>query len=125
VFLAPSSSPSFSFFFSALRSRADERLKLLGAALAGHLAQREAEAAGSKPGATRAASSNVLFKELCGSLSSELDDAFLRAMFAYIANGDWQDVLDEVGLPLKDRLAVAIRFLPDDEVRVSLHCATF
>jgi hypothetical protein len=78
---------------------------LLGAALAGHLAQREAEAAGT-----------VLFKELCGSLSSELDDPFLRAMFAYIANGDWQDVLDEVGLPLKDRLAVAIRFLPDDEV---------
>ena len=41
----------------------------------------------------------------------------MRAIFAYLASGDWTDVLEEDALPLKDRIGVALRFLPDDEVR--------
>lgn len=37
-------------------------------------------------------------------------------MFAFLASGDWRDVVDESGLPLKDRVAVALRFLSDHEV---------
>ena len=40
----------------------------------------------------------------------------MRAIFAYLASGDWTDVLEEDALPLKDRIGVALRFLPDDEV---------
>lgn len=38
-------------------------------------------------------------------------------MFAFLATGDWREVLDESGLPVSDRVAIAIRFLSDSEVR--------
>ena len=60
--------------------------------------------------------SNTFFSELCDSLSGDLSDPFLRAIFAYLASNSWSDVLDEEALPLRDRLAIALRFLPDDEV---------
>ena len=41
----------------------------------------------------------------------------MRAIFAYLASGDWSDVLDEHDLPLKDKVGIALRFLSDDEVR--------
>lgn len=50
-------------------------------------------------------------------MSTDLDDPFLRAIFAYLASGEWSDVLDEEALPLRDRVGVALRFLPDDEVK--------
>ena len=34
-------------------------------------------------------------------MASELDDPYLRAIFAFIADNDWWDVLDEHSLPLK------------------------
>lgn len=37
-------------------------------------------------------------------------------MFAYLASGDWRELVDETGLPLRDRVAVALRFLTDNEV---------
>lgn len=59
----------------------------------------------------------LLWQGMCRSLSSELQDPYLRAMFALIAsNGDWRIVLQERGLSMKDRIGVALRFLPDDEV---------
>lgn len=33
----------------------------------------------------------------------------LTAMFAFLASGDWRELVDETGLPLKDRVAVALR----------------
>jgi WD repeat-containing protein mio len=30
-------------------------------------------------------------------------------MFAFLASGDWRELVDETGLPLKDRVAVALR----------------
>lgn len=57
-----------------------------------------------------------MFRELCQSLSTNIGRPIYRAMFAYIANDDWADVVAEEGLPLKDRVAVALRFLDDDQV---------
>lgn len=41
----------------------------------------------------------------------------VAAMFAYLASGDWRELLDESGLALRDRCAIALRFLADSEVR--------
>lgn len=81
----------------------DERLKLLAPILATYLSQRDSGSSSS-------------FNELCAGLSTSLDDPFMRAIFAYLATGDWKDVLEEDALPLKDRIGVALRFLPDEEV---------
>lgn len=83
---------------------ADERLKLLAPILATYLSQRDGGGSSSS------------FNELCSGLSTSLDDPFMRAIFAYLATGDWKDVLEEDALPLKDRIGVALRFLPDEEV---------
>lgn len=32
-------------------------------------------------------------------------------MFAFLASGDWRELVDEVGLPLRDRVAVALRYV--------------
>ncbi|KAG5519373.1 hypothetical protein PMAC_001999 [Pneumocystis sp. 'macacae'] len=58
---------------------------------------------------------NTMWKEMCRKMSTELDDPYLRAIFAYVSNGDWRDVLDEQGLPLKERIGVGLRFLNDDD----------
>jgi len=45
-----------------------------------------------------------------------LEDAYLRAIFAYLSSSTWQDVLEEEAMALVDRLSVALRFLKDDEL---------
>lgn len=45
-----------------------------------------------------------------------MEDAYLRAIFAYLSSSSWQDVLEEEAMALVDRLSVALRFLSDDEV---------
>lgn len=42
------------------------------------------------------------------------------AMFSFLSNGEWRDVIDEVGLPLSDRVAVALRTLSDNTLRTVL-----
>ncbi|KAJ3180188.1 hypothetical protein HDU85_004191 [Gaertneriomyces sp. JEL0708] len=87
-----------------LNASKDERLKLVATAFAAYF---------SAP----ATSSAKLWQDMCRSLSAELRDPYLRAMFALIAsNGDWQVVLQERGLSIKDRIGVALRFLNDDEL---------
>ncbi|GAA94126.1 uncharacterized protein L969DRAFT_93509 [Mixia osmundae IAM 14324] len=97
-----------------LQRSKDPQIKLIAPALAGFLAQKD----------TLSSSKNAIFRDLCTSISGELDNPFSRAMMAYIANGDWSDILDEQGLPLRDRIAVALRFLSDDElVKMLQHLA--
>ena len=87
-----------------------ERMKLMSTAVAGYLAHLSSNAGGAGGGG-----SNV-WKDLCRSMSIELGDPYLRAIFAYVSNGDWIDVLDDVGLPIKERLGIAIRFLKDEDL---------
>ncbi len=81
----------------------NERLKLMSAAVAGYLAYKDS------PG-------NSPWKERCRAMANDLDDPYLRAVFAFIADNDWWDVLDESSLPLRERLGIALRFLPDKDV---------
>ena len=58
------------------------------------------------------------WKESCRMLSNELENPYIRAIFALIStSGDWYSVLAEKGLSLKDRVGIALRFLSDEEVR--------
>ncbi|VEU22501.1 DEKNAAC103369 [Brettanomyces naardenensis] len=63
---------------------------------------------------------NSAWKDQCRQLASELEDPYLRVIFAYIADGNWWDVLDESALPLRERLGVALRFLKDSELDLYL-----
>lgn len=79
-------------------------LRIMAAALAGYL------------GSERDSSQHNLWREQCKRLSTELDSPYIRALFAFVSNGDWRDVLDEQGLSLRERLAVAISYLRDEDL---------
>lgn len=56
------------------------------------------------------------WKAQCKTHSQAQSNPYIRAIFSYIASGDWRDVLEEKSLSLADRVGVALRFLSDDEV---------
>lgn len=91
-----------------LASSKKERLRLISTAVAGYLAYKSSNI-------------NSPWKDQCRKMASELDDPYLRAIFAFIADNDWWDVLDEHSLPLKERLGVALRFLSDKDLTVYLN----
>ncbi|RIA86881.1 hypothetical protein C1645_778580 [Glomus cerebriforme] len=92
----------------------DERLKLVSAALAGYAINNH----------DTASQANSLWNKMCRNLSHEMRDPYLRAMFSYIASGDWLDVLQEKELSLQDRIGIALRFLDDEELNDFLHITT-
>ncbi len=58
------------------------------------------------------------WKEICESLCNDMADRpYLKAIFAYIASNDWYRVLEEPGLPLRERMAIALRILDDEQVQ--------
>ncbi|KAF9979599.1 hypothetical protein BGZ65_006300, partial [Modicella reniformis] len=59
--------------------------------------------------------SNSTWRAQCRIHSHAQSNPYIRAIFSYIASGDWRDVLDEKSLSLADRVGVALRFLNDDE----------
>lgn len=85
-----------------------ERLRIMSTAVAGYLAYKNANF-------------NSPWKDQCRKMASELDDPYLRAIFAFIADNDWWDVLDEHSLPLRERLGIALRFLSDKDLTVYLN----
>ena len=52
----------------------------------------------------------------CERLVVKLEDPHQRIMLSYIVFNDWNDVLEEDALPLRERLAIALRFLDDKEL---------
>ena len=61
---------------------------------------------------------NPTWRQLCESLSQDMSDRpYLRAIFAYISSNDWYRVLNEPRLSLKERVAVALRVLDDEQVK--------
>ncbi|BGO95319.1 hypothetical protein JCM10020v2_007033 [Rhodotorula toruloides] len=88
-----------------LRLCKDENLRMLAPIVAAYLAQKDS---------LRGSESN--YASLCRSLSSDVETPWVRAMFAYLATSDWRELVDETGLALRDRVAVALRFLSDSEL---------
>lgn len=91
-----------------LSSSKSGRLKLIATAISGYLVQQKT-------------THNTLWKDQCRSMASELDDPYLRAIFAFIADNDWWDVLDESSLPLRERVGVALRCLSDKDLTIYLN----
>ncbi|OUM59450.1 hypothetical protein PIROE2DRAFT_21237 [Piromyces sp. E2] len=66
--------------------------------------------------------SNNVWKELCKSLSFDLVNPYLRSIFRLLSNptgnekDSWNIILNEPGLSLSDRVAIALRFLNDNDL---------
>ncbi|KAJ5676256.1 hypothetical protein N7462_009153 [Penicillium macrosclerotiorum] len=56
------------------------------------------------------------WEETCAEISKELTDPYARAILALVSKGDWHAVIKETTLPLKYRVEVALRWLPDGEL---------
>ncbi|KAI8372909.1 uncharacterized protein BYT42DRAFT_578520 [Radiomyces spectabilis] len=81
----------------------DRQRKWMSAVLAGYQIKNSQE--------------NTTWRQLCESLSNDMvDHPYLRAIFAYIASNDWYCVLNEPELPLRERMAVALRVLDDEQM---------
>ncbi|CCF59142.1 hypothetical protein KAFR_0G01090 [Kazachstania africana CBS 2517] len=83
-----------------LGSAKKEKLRLIATAIAGYMAYKD------QPG-------NNAWRQQCRKMSSELEDPYLRVIFAFIADNDWWDILYEPAISLRERLGVALRFLND------------
>lgn len=86
-----------------LASAKKERLRLIATAIAGYMAFKD------QPG-------NNSWRQQCRRMSSELEDPYLRVIFAFIADNDWWDILYEPAISLRERLGVALRFLNDRDL---------
>lgn len=86
-----------------LGSAKKERLRLIATAIAGYTAYKD------QP-------SNNAWRQQCRKMSSELEDPYLRVIFAFIADNDWWDILYEPAISLRERLGVALRFLNDRDL---------
>ncbi|KAJ3088878.1 hypothetical protein HK102_007727 [Quaeritorhiza haematococci] len=117
---------SFARAIEALNASGDERLKLVATAMAGYLTTSSELIPKTKESETNTNDNNArgsnkkrgissIWSDLCKSLSLDMKDPFLRAIFALIASdGNWHVVLEETGLSLRDRLGIALRFLDDE-----------
>ncbi|CDK29726.1 unnamed protein product [Kuraishia capsulata CBS 1993] len=90
-----------------LSNSKSERLRIMSTAVAGYLSYKDSPM-------------NSMWRDQCRRLALDLENPYLRVIFAFIADNNWWDVLDEAALPLRERLGVALRFLPDNELTVYL-----
>ncbi|KAF9363112.1 hypothetical protein BGX34_004832 [Mortierella sp. NVP85] len=95
-------------------SRGDDKLKLMSIVVAG-FNRNSSNLTGPVYGSNEKPSSST-WKTQCKIHSHGQTNPYIRAIFSYIASGDWRDVLDEKSLSLADRVGVALRFLGDDEL---------
>lgn len=56
------------------------------------------------------------WEETCAEIAKELTDPYARAILALVSKGDWNSVIEETTLPLKYRVEVALRWLPDEDL---------
>ncbi|GAD97793.1 conserved hypothetical protein [Paecilomyces variotii No. 5] len=64
------------------------------------------------------------WEETCAEIAKELTDPYARAILALVSKGDWNSVIQETTLPLRYRVEVALRWLPDDDLTLYLRDAT-
>ncbi|CAZ82030.1 unnamed protein product [Tuber melanosporum] len=96
-------------------SQGGQQMKLMSTAVAGYHAHAQSTLSSATVDNSDNTNGNI-WKDLCHDMSVELDDPYLRSIFAYVSNGDWKDVLDDLGLPIRERLGIALRWLKDSEL---------
>lgn len=87
----------------ALAASKSKKHQMMSTAVAGYLAYHNTTV-------------NSPWRDLCRKMASDLYDPYMKAVFAFISDGEWIDVLDNTSLPLHERLGIALRFLADDEL---------
>ncbi|XP_055877328.1 GATOR complex protein MIOS-A-like [Biomphalaria glabrata] len=65
---------------------------------------------------------NALWRRTCGTLRYQLENPYLRAMFAFLAceEDNYEDVLNEEVMSVEDRIAFALIYLPDAKLKTYL-----
>ena len=64
------------------------------------------------------------WEETCAEIARELIDPYAKAILALVSKGDWHSVINEATLPLRYRVEVALRWLPDEELTSYLRKST-
>ncbi|KAF9916366.1 hypothetical protein BX616_003952 [Lobosporangium transversale] len=93
----------------------DDKLKLMSIVVAG-FNKNHINTPSVGLGMNNEKASNNTWRAQCRIHSQSQSNPYIRAIFSYIASGDWRDVLEEKSLSLADRVGVALRFLSDDEL---------
>ncbi|KAL1989306.1 hypothetical protein VTN96DRAFT_68 [Rasamsonia emersonii] len=75
-------------------------------------------------GATKGETTDSDWEETCAEIAKELTDPYARAILALVSKGDWESVLEETTLPLRYRVEVALRWLPDEALTAYLRETT-
>ncbi|KAI5804438.1 hypothetical protein EDC01DRAFT_701985 [Geopyxis carbonaria] len=106
-----------------------QQLKLMSTAVAGYFSQNPhslppSHSLSPSPAPPTPSPANSTWKTLASEMATELYDPYLRAIFAYVSNSEWKDVLDEIGLPLRERIGIALRWLGDEQLTNFLAEAT-
>ncbi|RPA99780.1 hypothetical protein L873DRAFT_1767099 [Choiromyces venosus 120613-1] len=96
-------------------SQGGQQMKLMSTAVAGYHSHAQSALSSTSVNNSNNTNGNI-WKDLCRDMAVELDDPYLRSIFAYVSNGDWKDVLDDLGLPIRERLGIALRWLKDSEL---------
>ncbi|KAG0043541.1 hypothetical protein BGZ83_011281 [Gryganskiella cystojenkinii] len=106
-------------------SRGDDKLKLMSIVVAG-FSRNYTSMAGTTLGGGLANSNekSSSWRAQCRAHGQSQSSPYIRAIFNYIASGDWRDVLEDQSLCLADRVGVALRFLSDDELMAYIQQTT-
>jgi len=66
---------------------------------------------------------NTLWSRTCGTLLHQLENPYLRAVFAFLAcdQDHYENVLNEVGMSVEDRVGFALNYLSDTKLKVYLN----
>ena len=67
---------------------------------------------------------NEDWNETCKIIAKDLDDPYARAIMAFVGSEDWWSILDDISLPVSDRVGVALMHLPDSALTQYLNAAT-
>ena len=90
-----------------LSSSRKERLQLIAAAVAGY-------------STNMSNSGNNAWREQCRKMGMNLENPYLRAIFTYISDNDWYEIINDPSISIRERLGIALRFLNDKDLTVFL-----
>lgn len=90
-----------------LSSSRKERLQLIAAAVAGYSTNMKS-------------SVNNAWKEQCRKMGMNLENPYLRAIFTFISENDWYEIINDPSISIRERLGIALRFLNDKDLSIFL-----
>ena len=63
-------------------------------------------------------------RNMCIWMEEDADDPYLQSLLRFLAHKRWKDVVENAALNLSDRLSVALRYLPDDDLGIFIDQST-